>query len=155
MCWCVGVLRAWLPSVLNHVESVSAHIKAVALLQLTWFLFLQNILWNTSTVANYCVITIYQSWFGLWKCSMLHFACCCPQHLYKLGKPLLQIPLYRSPSNTVMKKWKNKLICEDGAQKGWKKERKSNKSGKFYSLFSICPTSHTSSGKSFKRKKKI
>lgn len=62
------------------------------------------------------------------------------------------MPLYKSPSIAVMKKWKNKLICEGRAQKGWK-ERKNNKSGKFFSLFSICPTSHTSSVKVLKEKK--
>lgn len=67
-------------------------------------------------------------------------------------QPLLQMPLYKSPSNAVMMKWKDKLICEDGALKGCKtKKKKNNKTGKFYSLFSICPTSHTYSRKSWKK----
>lgn len=39
-------------------------------------------------------------------------------------QPLLQMPLYKSPSNAVMMKWKNKLICEDGALKGCKTKKK-------------------------------
>lgn len=34
------------------------------------------------------------------------------------------MPLSKSPSNAVMMKWKNKLICEDGALKGCKTKKK-------------------------------
>lgn len=45
---------------------------------------------------------------------------------YKM-QPLVQMPLYKSPSTAVVMKRKNKLICEDGALKGCKTGKKTKK----------------------------